>query len=166
MTEPSRQPRREGNLSNKQVALLVELFNGQTNRIADITAMLVKYAQAGGKDWETYERILDRLAREGMKLIQYGRGPLQPGLEKAARVQIEQAAGTTARQGGMREHLHQRAAASLLATVWFAGQHHLVEADDWPDILPAVVLGAVRQAPGIDDDPTMGNLCDTDGPRR
>jgi hypothetical protein len=75
-----------GDLSHEQVALLVEQFTGQTNRIADITAMLIKYAQAGGKDWETYERLLDHLAREGMKLIQYGRGPLQTDLEKTARV--------------------------------------------------------------------------------
>lgn len=57
-------------------------------------------------------------------------------------------------------------AASLLATVWFAGQHHLVEADDWPDILPATVLGAIRQAPAINDDPTMRYLRDTGGPHR
>ncbi|MGW7259930.1 hypothetical protein [Streptomyces sp. NPDC054834] len=36
----------------------------------------------------------------------------------------------------MREHLHQRTAASFLATVWFAGQHHLVEPDDWPNPCP------------------------------
>ncbi|WP_411152434.1 hypothetical protein [Streptomyces sp. A30] len=140
MTDSSKQPRRDGNLSSEQVALLVEQFTGQTNRIADITAMLIKYAQAGGNDRETYERLLDHLAREGMKLIQYGRGPLQPDLEKAARVQIEQAAGTTARQGGMREHLHQRTAASLLA----AGQHHLVEADDCP--IPCPPPSSVRSA--------------------
>ncbi|MFD3658706.1 hypothetical protein [Streptomyces sp. NPDC058620] len=64
----------------------------------------------------------------------------------------------------MREHLHQRTATSLLATVWFAGQHHLVEADDWPDTLPAIVLGAIRQAPAINDDPTMRNLRDTGEP--
>jgi hypothetical protein len=36
----------------------------------------------------------------------------------------------------------------------------LVEAD----ALPAVVLGAIRQAPGINDDPAIRNLRDTDGP--
>ncbi|WP_329223329.1 hypothetical protein OG352_38460 [Streptomyces sp. NBC_01485] len=41
MTDSSKQPRRDGNLSNEQVALLVEQFTGQTNRIADITAMLI-----------------------------------------------------------------------------------------------------------------------------
>ncbi|MCY0963336.1 hypothetical protein [Streptomyces sp. H27-H5] len=66
----------------------------------------------------------------------------------------------------MREHLHQHIATSLLATVWFAGQHHLVEADDWPDTLPANVLGAIRQAPAINDDPTMRNLRDTSKPHR
>ncbi|MEJ8632495.1 hypothetical protein [Streptomyces sp. MS2.AVA.5] len=162
MTDSNKQPRGDGELSREQVTLLVEQFTGQTNRIADITAILIKYAQASGKDWETYERILDHLAREGMKLIQYGRGPLQPDLEKNARVQIEQTAGTTARQGGMREHLHQRTAASLLATIWFAGQHHLVETDD----LPATVLSAIRQAPAINNDPTMRNLRDTGGPHR
>lgn len=101
-----------------------------------------------------------------MKLIQYGRGPLQPDLEKSARAQIERAAGTTARQGGMREHLHQHTAASLLTTVWFAGQHHFVEPADWPDSLPATVLGAIRQAPAINNDPTMRNLRDTGDPRR
>ncbi|MEU9056435.1 hypothetical protein AB0D37_39620 [Streptomyces sp. NPDC048384] len=160
MTDSSKQPRRDGDLSREQVALLVEQFTSKTNRIADITAMLI--TQAGGKDWETYERILDHLAREGMKLIQYGRGPLQPDLEKAARVQIEQAAGTAARQGGMREHLHQRTTASLLATVWFAEQHHLVEADDWA----ATVLGAIRQPSAINNDPTMRSLRDTGDPNR
>lgn len=29
--------------------------------------MLIRCAQVGGKDWETYERILDHLAREGMR---------------------------------------------------------------------------------------------------
>jgi hypothetical protein len=66
----------------------------------------------------------------------------------------------------MREHLHQRVAAAVLSTVWFAGEHHLIEAEDWPEDLPDVVLGAVRQAPGINDDPTMHNLRDTGGPRR
>ncbi|MFF2920928.1 hypothetical protein ACFVTP_00700 [Streptomyces celluloflavus] len=50
--------------------------------------MLVTYAQAAGKDRETCERILDHVAREGRKLIRYGRDPLQPDLEKAAHVQI------------------------------------------------------------------------------
>ncbi|MFH8588990.1 hypothetical protein ACH4GP_32195 [Streptomyces celluloflavus] len=61
----------------------------------------------------------------------------------------------------MGEHLHQRTAVSLLATVWSAGQHHLVEPDDWPDALPAAVLGAIHQALAINSDPTMHNFRDT-----
>ncbi len=45
----------------------------------------------------------------------------------------------------------------MLATVWFAGQHHFVEPADWPDELPAVVLGAIRRAPGINEDPRIAN---------
>ncbi|MCY0923926.1 hypothetical protein OS965_38335 [Streptomyces sp. H27-G5] len=41
-----------------------------------------------------------------------------------------------------------------------------MEADDWPDTLPANVLGAIRQAPAINDDPTMRNLRDTSKPHR
>jgi hypothetical protein len=37
---------------------------------------------------------------------------------------------------------------------------HLVEPEDWPEALPAVVLGAVRRAPGINDDPAMRTLTD------
>jgi hypothetical protein len=66
-------------------------------------------------------------------------------------------AGVMLPDGGMREALHQRVAMSVLATVWFAGQHHFVEPTDWPDELPAVVLGAVRRAPGINEDPRIRN---------
>ncbi|MFD3947905.1 hypothetical protein [Streptomyces sp. NPDC058579] len=83
----SKQPRREADLSHEQVALLVEQFTGQTKpHRGHHRDLLIMYALAGGKDWETYERILDHLPRVGMKLLQYGRGPLQPDLEKAARV--------------------------------------------------------------------------------
>jgi hypothetical protein len=33
---------------------------------------------------------------------------------------------------------------SMLAIVYYAGWHHLVEPQDWPEELPAVVLDAVR----------------------
>lgn len=50
--------------------------------------------------------------------------------------------------------------------MWFAGPHHLIEADDWPDLLPATVLGAIRQAPAINHNPSIRNLRDTGGPHR
>ncbi|MGW3473341.1 hypothetical protein ACWDKQ_33900 [Saccharopolyspora sp. NPDC000995] len=36
--------------------------------------------------------------------------------------------------------------------------------EDWPDVLPAVVLGANRRAPRINDDPLMANLRDAGRP--
>jgi hypothetical protein len=42
--------------------------------------------------------------------------------------------------------------ARFLATVYYAGWHHLVEAEDWPHKLPAGVHGAVPpRPPGIND---------------
>jgi len=60
-----------------------------------------------------------------------------------------------------RAAIHQHLAGSILATVYYAGWHHLVEPEDWPETLPAVVLDAVRRAPGINDDPSMRALTDT-----
>ncbi|MFG2986152.1 hypothetical protein ACGFYQ_33710 [Streptomyces sp. NPDC048258] len=163
MTE-QRGPRLEGELTDEQAALLLQSFTETLNEAGQIAAMLSKYLAAGGRDWETYERLLDHWARQGLKMVHAGRGALRPELARLSAKQIEQAAGITGREGGMREHVHQRVAAAVLSTVWFAGEHHLIEAEDWPEDLPDVVLTAVRQAPGINDDPTMRNLRDTGGP--
>lgn len=50
MTGSSKQCCRDGDLSNEQVALLVEQCTGQTNRIADIDRHAHQVPQAGGKD--------------------------------------------------------------------------------------------------------------------
>lgn len=42
--------------------------------------------------------------------------------------------------------------------------HHMVEPEEWPDLLPEAVLGAVRSAKQIKPDPTMANLRDTGFP--
>jgi hypothetical protein len=159
-----RGPTREGELTDEQAALLLKSFTETLNEAGQIAELLSKYVAAGGRDWSTYERMLDHWARQGLKMVHAGRGPLRPELGPLSAKQIEQAAGITAREGGMREHLHQTMAAAVLSTVWFAGEHHLIEAEDWPEDLPDVVLTAVRQAPGINDDPTMRNLRDTGGP--
>jgi hypothetical protein len=49
----------------------------------------------------------------------------------------------------------------ILATVSYAGWHHLVAPEDWPEALPAVILDAVRRAPGSNDDPSLRALTDT-----
>lgn len=42
--------------------------------------------------------------------------------------------------------------------MWRAGAHFLISPDDWPHLLPAVVLGAVRRAPLVNGDPFMSDL--------
>jgi hypothetical protein len=44
------------------------------------------------------------------------------------------------------EAIHQKLAGPVLATVYYAGWHHLVEAEDWPRKLPADLHGAVPPA--------------------
>ena len=161
MTSHSKRPRRTGTLTDEQAALLVQQFTAQADRINEILAMLTAYAKAGGRDWDTYERVLDHFAREGMKLVQYGRSLLDPHLQERAFAAVAAAAGPTADHQAGRAAIHQKLAGSILATVSYAGWHHLVEPEDWPETLPAVVLDAVRRAPGINDDPSMRALTDT-----
>jgi len=143
--------------TDKQVAMLVETFDATLHKADDIIEMLEKYAEAGGRDYDTYERMLDHLAREGTHLTQGARSALAPDVWERAAALVAEAAGVMPLTAGMRDALHQKLALSVLATVWFAGQHHLVEPADWPDELPAVVLGAVRRAPGINEDPRILN---------
>ena len=56
-------------------------------------------------------------------------------------------------------------ASSVLATVYSAGWHHLLEVEDWPnDELADVVLEAVRRAPRINDDAALRSLDRTGHP--
>jgi hypothetical protein len=161
MPEPSyahrRTARARPDFTDEQVAMLVESFDTTLHKADDIIDMLERYAEAGGRDYDTYERMLDHLAREGTHFTQGGRSALAPDVWKRAAAAVAEAAGVILPDGGLREALHQRVAMSVLATVWFAGQHHFVEPADWPDELPAVVLGAVRRAPGINEDPSICN---------
>jgi len=154
----SRRPRRTGTLTDQQAALLVQQFTTHADRINEILAMLTAYANAGGRDWDTYERVLDHFAREGMKLVQYGRSLLDPELQERAFAAVTAAAGRPAGDQDRRTAIHEKLAGSILATVYYASWHHLVEPEDWPATLPAVVLDAVRRAPGINDDPSMRAL--------
>ena len=95
-----------------------------------------------------------------MKLVQY-RAPLAPELQERAFAAVAAAAGRTAGGRGGRAAIQQQVAGSMLAIVYYAGCHHLVEPQDWPEELPAVVLDAVRRAPGVNDGPSMCALTDT-----
>jgi hypothetical protein len=60
----------------------------------------------------------------------------------------------------MREALQQQVAKGLLMSVLTVGRQTMVEPEEWPDELPASVLGAVRSSKQIKADPTMANLRD------
>ncbi|MBF6301649.1 hypothetical protein IU459_29525 [Nocardia amamiensis] len=154
----ARGPKRDGDLTDEQAAVLLRSFTETITEAGDIAQMLSRYVQAGGRDWETYERLLDHWARQGLKMVFSGRGALRPELGALSDRLITQAAGDAAPVTGMREHLHRKLAAAVLAMVWYAGEHHLIEAEDWPEELAAIVLAAVRSAPGINEDAMMKNL--------
>lgn len=59
--------------------------------------------------------------------------------------------------------MHRQLARALLLTVWRSGAYFLVSPDDWPDLLPEVVLGAVRSTPLINEDGLMHHLRDSSG---
>ncbi|MGH2721178.1 MAG: DUF6245 family protein [Actinomycetota bacterium] len=136
----------------KQVAMLVERFNTTLAEVTEIVDMLNQYAEAGGRDYETYERILDHLARQGTNLTHAGRAALEPDVHDRATAAIAQAAGTSVGRRGVREAVHERVAMAVLSMIWLGGRHHLIGSSEWPDELPAVVLGVVRRARRINDD--------------
>lgn len=90
--------------------------------------------------------------------------PAYPYLARDCERTVRETAGITPREGGMREALQQQVAKGLLMSVLTAGQQMMVEPEEWPDELPAAVLGAVRNSKRIKADPAMANLRDTGFP--
>ena len=159
MPSSHQRTRRTGNLTDVQVSLLAEQFTSQAERILDILDMFNRYADAGGRDWASYERIFDHLSREGMQLVQYSHSALDPELQERAQRSVAAAAERTPGPTGQRGAIQQKMASSVLATVYYAGWHHLLEVEDWPnDELADVVLEAVRRAPRINDDAALRSL--------
>lgn len=140
--------------------MLAEEFGRRAVRVREIVELLIRYVDAGGRDRETFDRLLSGLSREGMGIMQYCVAPWFPDMPQRAAAALADAAGVTPARGGMRESVQQQAALGLLSTVWVTGEHHLVRPQDWPDTLPAVVLGAIRRAPRINEDPLLANLGD------
>lgn len=147
-------------LTDGQATLLAEEFGRRAVRVREIVELLIRYVDAGGRDRETFDRLLSGLSREGMGIMQYCVAPWFPDMPQRAAAALADAAGVTPARGGMRESVQQQAALGLLSTVWVTGEHHLVRPQDWPDTLPAVVLGAIRRAPRINEDPLLANLGD------
>jgi hypothetical protein len=90
--------------------------------------------------------------------MQYSGDPIHPDWQATAQQAIAAAAGTTVKDGVLPETTHRTLAQAVLTTVWRAGAHFLISPDDWPDLLPEIVLGAVRRAPLVNQDPLMHDL--------
>ncbi|WP_322779456.1 hypothetical protein [Frankia sp. Cas4] len=120
----------------------------------------VEYYKEGGRNRETWNRLCDGLGHEAPNLMMALSAPAHPFIAADAENAVAEAAGITARLGGMREALQQQVAKGLLMSVLTVGQQNLVEPADWPDELAVVVLGAVRRAEKVSQDPMMANLRD------
>ena len=48
----------EGDLTRQQVALIRESIEAAYDRITEVVDMLGRYADAGGRDWETWNALL------------------------------------------------------------------------------------------------------------
>lgn len=138
--------------------MLVDRFTALHGELSEVIDMMGRYAAAGGRDYETWDRLLDGVGRSSTRLMQYSGDPIHPDWHEAARQAIAAAAGETVRDGLLPEVTHRTMAEAVLTTVWRAGAHFLISPDDWPNVLPEVVLGAVRRAPLINDDPLMRHL--------
>jgi hypothetical protein len=147
-----------GDLTAEQVRLVVERLAGIHQQLGEMVEMMHRFAAAGGRDWQTWDRLLDHIGRAGTKLMQYSGDPAHPDWHSAAEKAIAEAAGATVKDGVLPEVTHRSLAQALLLTVWRSGGYFLVNPDDWPDLLPAVVLGAVRSAPLVNQDDLMEHL--------
>ncbi|OEJ28911.1 hypothetical protein AS594_35310 [Streptomyces agglomeratus] len=122
--------------------------------------LAIDYYKEGGYDRETWNRICDGLAHEAMNLMMALSAPAHPYLTRDCEQAVREAAGITPREGGMREALQPQVGKGLLMSVLTVGRQTMVEPDEWPDELPAAVLGTVRSSKRIKADPTMANLPD------
>ena len=139
-------------LSTEQIELLISTFEAEIRAAEKLLQFMITYANAGGRDLESYERILDYLARAGMKMTMAGRGAIDPALPgKAAEVISTLPTEAT----GRRKQVQDKISAAVLFAVWAAGEHHLIDIKSWPAELPSIVHKAVKQAPRVNNDPTL-----------
>lgn len=103
--------------TDDQLAMMIEHFDDSVKELSDLLRMFVKYSQAGGRDIETFTLILDRIAREGIKLSMCSRVPLDAGSHnRAAAVVAAAAAGSPIETSENRRRIHEEIAASALTT--------------------------------------------------
>lgn len=143
-------------LHDRQVDLLVGEMSARRDRIVEVVDLLTRLAEAGGREWVDYERVLEGVAREAMQMVLFARSARNPEMPTEAAAALAAAAHPSSQPlDGTRQAVHHKVAMSLLACVWCAGEHHLIEPDEWPPELAAVVLGAVRTAARVNDHPMM-----------
>ncbi|MCY0949094.1 hypothetical protein [Streptomyces sp. H27-S2] len=94
-----------------------------------------------------------------MNLMTALSAPAHPYLARDCERAVREAAGINAREGGIRAALQQQVAKGLLMSVLTVGRQTMVEPEEWPDELPAAVLGAARTSKQIKADSTA-NLRD------
>jgi hypothetical protein len=136
-------------LTTAQVELLIDTFETEATKTGELLDMLRTYADAGGRDWETYERFLDHLARSGMRMVMAGRTAINPDLPEQAGLLLG------AKSPGLQGEVHHSMSASTLCAIWAVGEHHLIDVENWSDQLPRIVRAAVEQAPRINEDPNL-----------
>lgn len=149
-----------GDMTAEQVDLLVRKVNELAGRLGEVVDMMNRYAAVGGRDWPTWDRLLDGIGRAGTTLMQHCGDPIHSDWHPAAHRAVAEAAGATVKDARAPEAVHRKLAETLLVTVWQSGAHFLVSPEDWSDMLPAIVLGAIRAAPAINDDDLMRDLRD------
>lgn len=149
MTLPSDIPGPD--LSIEQIELLISTFQAEISAAEELLQFMITYANAGGRDFESYERILDYLSRSGMKMIMAGRGAIDPELPGDA---SEAISALPTEATGLRQQVQNKIGAAVLCAVWAAGEHYLIDRDNWPAELPNLIHNAVQHAPRVNNDPT------------
>jgi hypothetical protein len=139
--------------SQRIATLLLEQLMNTLNEAKDIVEMMATYAVASGRDWETFEQLLDHVARKDTNLLQHATSVTQPDIHRRVLAAITTA--DTTPTGGERTGLHQTIAMATLTTVWLTREHHLIDFTEWPDTLAEVVVTAVKQSARINNNPTM-----------
>jgi hypothetical protein len=92
-----------GDLTPEQVHLLVEQLTAMHQESSEVIIMMGRCAAAGGRDYETWDRILDGIGRSSTRLMQYSGDPIHPDWQAAARQAVTAAAGATVRDGELAE---------------------------------------------------------------
>lgn len=97
-----------GDLTQEQVAVLREGLAASYARITGVIDVLDQYADAGGRDWETWNALLaNGLSRTAMKMMVVCSATVHPDWPAAADQAIAEAAGRTVKDGVLPEAVHR-----------------------------------------------------------